>query len=673
MDLGIPGLQEAQIIGQGGFAVVYRAFQPSIGRHVAVKVLNSVGLDARTRRRFDQECQAMGILSGHPGIVTVYDGGVTAENRPYLVMAYIAGGSLADRLRAGKPLPSATVAEIGCGLADALGAAHESGIIHRDVKPANVLMSDYGALLSDFGIASVLGGITQTKTGMITATVEHAAPEVLEGERPGVASDIYSLGSTLFAALAGAPAFSRPSDESIAPLIVRVLMEPVPDLRTRDVPDDLCRVLEKAMAKQRDDRYTCCGDFAAALRAVVVAGARKHAASEETVTIGDTASPAEPPPPHDASTQKGKVLDTDPQEAPGWVVLPTRPDVAPVPRPRPDSGHPHLATSGRVAVKTTPLSPAPSRVPPRKRRRMGSLRRPRNAVILALGAAATGLVVLLWPTGPPPLATASAVSVGYDHTCAITDAREARCWGDNLTGQIEPPDDLGEITSISAGEQLSCAVTVAGIARCWGENHDGQAQPPAELERVTSVTAGSDVACAVTVSERVECWGNTNLNAIEPPNDLPPVSAISLSTGHACALTSSAGVRCWGYNGAGETEPPEDLGPVKGVSTGEDHSCAVTTEGDVRCWGGNEHGQLVLPSDLEEVTQVSAGYQRTCAVTSSGEVRCSGLSDHWPADIEPVLSISLGSVDYARHACAITTTNRVRCWGDNYDGQADPP
>ena len=102
-----------------------------------------------------------------------------------------------------------TVVQIGVRLAGALETAHRAGIIHRDVKPANVLMSGYGALLSDFGIATVRGA-TETKSGMITASFEHAAPEVLDGSRPSVASDVYSLGSTMFAALAGAAAFTVP-------------------------------------------------------------------------------------------------------------------------------------------------------------------------------------------------------------------------------------------------------------------------------------------------------------------------------------------------------------------------------------------------------------------------------------------------------------------------------
>ncbi len=267
MDLGIVGLQDAEVVGRGGFAVVYRAFQPAFRRLVAVKILNTGDLDDVTRRRFERECQAMGVLSGHPGIVTVHDAGFTADNRPYIVMAFVAGGTLADRVRTHGAVPWSAVAPIGVRLAGALETAHRAGIIHRDVKPGNVLMSGYGALLSDFGIASV-SGATETKSGMITASFEHAAPEVLDGNRPSVASDIYSLGSTMFAALAGAAAFSRTTDESILPLIVRVQRDPVPDLRDHGVPQPFQDILNKAMAKAPADRYASAFELGEALREV---------------------------------------------------------------------------------------------------------------------------------------------------------------------------------------------------------------------------------------------------------------------------------------------------------------------------------------------------------------------------------------------------------------------
>ena len=306
VDLGVGGLQNAELVGRGGFAVVYRAFQPAFRRLVAVKILNTGDLDEAGRRRFERECHAMGLLSGHPGIVTVHDGGFTVSNRPYLVMAFVPGGTLADQLRSQGPMAWTTVVQIGVRLAGALETAHRAGIIHRDVKPANVLMSGYGALLSDFGIATVRGA-TETKSGMITASFEHAAPEVLDGSRPSVASDVYSLGSTMFAALAGAAAFTRADEESILPLVVRVQRDPVPDLRGRGVPEPLQRVVETAMAKLPGDRYPSALKLGEALRdaqrslgeaptdLVVDSDVSRLAASAGATSVIGTVPPVPPP------------------------------------------------------------------------------------------------------------------------------------------------------------------------------------------------------------------------------------------------------------------------------------------------------------------------------------------------------------------------------------------
>ena len=264
MELGIPGLRDATLIGRGGFAAVYRAFQPAFQRTVAVKILLTDELDDRTRRQFRRECHAMGVLAEHPGIVTVHDGGFTDKDRPYLVMAYISGGALEDRLGTDRRLPWTEAAFIGVRLAGALETAHRAHILHRDVKPANVLMSTYGALLSDFGIASI--GDLDTRSGVVTASVAHAAPEVLTGEHPTVAADVYSLGSTLFTAMTGSPPFADPADESVLPMIVRSQEQPIPDLRRWGVPNPMRHVVERAMSKASDQRFDTALDLGEALR-----------------------------------------------------------------------------------------------------------------------------------------------------------------------------------------------------------------------------------------------------------------------------------------------------------------------------------------------------------------------------------------------------------------------
>ena len=213
--LSIPGIDDLEPIGRGGFGTVYSGWQEALHRKVAVKVLHLAPGDAGSLARLQREGRAMGALSHHPNVVPVYETGVVNE-RLYLVMPLLPDGSLADHLASG-PLPSRAVVELGRGLADALAAAHEAGVLHRDVKPPNVLLTPHGTYqLADFGVARFVDA-TQTQGGSLLGTVAYAAPEVLDGRPATVASDVYSLGATLHAALRGrAPYESGPDDAPLA-------------------------------------------------------------------------------------------------------------------------------------------------------------------------------------------------------------------------------------------------------------------------------------------------------------------------------------------------------------------------------------------------------------------------------------------------------------------------
>src|ERR1700736_5640502 len=265
-ELRSAGFDDVTEIGHGGFGVVYRCVQPMLDRTVAVKVLTS-DLDPDNLDRFIREQRAMGRLSGHPHIVQIFEVGTTASGRPFIVMPYHAKDSLEALIRGHGPLDWRETLSIGVKLSGALHAAHSVGTLHRDVKPANILLTDYGEpQLTDFGIARIAGGF-ETATGVITGSPAFTALEVLEGATPTVASDIYSLGATLFCALTGHAAYERRSGEQVVAQFLRITSEPVPDLREHGLPDDVAAIIERAMSRAPADRPASAAQFGDELRA----------------------------------------------------------------------------------------------------------------------------------------------------------------------------------------------------------------------------------------------------------------------------------------------------------------------------------------------------------------------------------------------------------------------
>ncbi|WP_411194667.1 protein kinase domain-containing protein [Rhodococcus jostii] len=242
------------MIGQGGFGVVYRCTQVGLDRTVAVKVLT--GDLEENRERFFREQRAMGRLTGHPNIAGVLQVGELPGGHPYLVMQYHQRGSLDARIREGGALPLGEVLGLGVLLAGALETAHRLDVLHRDIKPANILLTDFHQpALSDFGIAHITGGF-ETATGTVTGSPAFTAPEVLGGDPPTPASDIYGLGATLFCALTGHAAFERRSGEQVVAQFLRITTQPVPDLRENGIPEPVCAAIEAAMARDPTTRPT---------------------------------------------------------------------------------------------------------------------------------------------------------------------------------------------------------------------------------------------------------------------------------------------------------------------------------------------------------------------------------------------------------------------------------
>ncbi|CAM3866413.1 serine/threonine-protein kinase [Smaragdicoccus niigatensis] len=264
-ELAAEGLEDPQLVGQGGFGVIYRCRQPGLDRTVAVKVLNA-NSDETERARFVREQQAMGRLSGHPYIIQVHQAGVTLAGRPIIVMPYHQRGSLDAMIREQGAMPVGDVINLGVKLAGALASAHRAGVLHRDVKPANVLITDFGEpQLSDFGVSRVAGG-DSTIEDLIVGSPSYTAPELMRGGEPTIASDIYALAATLYTALNGSPAFARNSGENPLAHLNRIANQPTPPLRPANVPDAVAAVVEWAMARNPGNRPHSAEEFGEQLR-----------------------------------------------------------------------------------------------------------------------------------------------------------------------------------------------------------------------------------------------------------------------------------------------------------------------------------------------------------------------------------------------------------------------
>ncbi|MGW0948621.1 protein kinase domain-containing protein [Streptomyces sp. NPDC002623] len=284
--LGLSGYEVLEVLGQGGFATVYRARQLAVGREVALKVDSRVLAVARDRQRFLREVTAAGQLSGHPNVVAVYDAGVLADGRPYMVLELCPGGSLGDRLYKQGAFRVEEARSIGVRIADALAAAHAAGVLHRDIKPGNIMVNQYGEVaLADFGLAAMPRPGQELSVTREALTPAYAPPEAFRLADPTPAGDVYSLGATVYALLHGRPAHAPEQGSlSLAEVIVRHTW-PLPDVP--GVPPALMAVLRQAMAADPADRPAS----AEALRDALAA-ADLHAPHS---TSSSTGLPATPP------------------------------------------------------------------------------------------------------------------------------------------------------------------------------------------------------------------------------------------------------------------------------------------------------------------------------------------------------------------------------------------
>jgi serine/threonine protein kinase len=263
----LPGFSHVHVLGSGGFADVFLYEQNMPRRQVAVKVMLSEVVNDQVRQMFQAEANLMAQLSAHPSILTVYQASVSADGRPYLVME-LCSSSLSARYR-NERLPVAEVLRIAVKIGSAIETAHRAGVLHRDVKPSNILMTAYGhPVLSDFGIAA---SIAETKDQeMVGMSIPWSAPEVLMDETPGsVRSEVWSLAATVYSLLAGRSPFEVPGDSNKSTdLIARInRAKPQPIGRT-DVPASLEKLLASAMSRKPENRPSSILELVRSLQAI---------------------------------------------------------------------------------------------------------------------------------------------------------------------------------------------------------------------------------------------------------------------------------------------------------------------------------------------------------------------------------------------------------------------
>lgn len=497
------------LIGRGGMAEVHLGYDKRLSRIIAIKLLRSdIAGDPTFQARFRREAQSAAALN-HPTIVAVYDSGeeeITAPNGatrsvPYIVMEYVEGHTVRELLGDGDAVPIPEAVEITTGVLDALEYSHRAGIVHRDIKPGNIMLTSTGAVkVMDFGIARAMedSSATVTQTHAVVGTAQYLSPEQARGEVVDARSDLYSTGCLLYELLTGQPPFTGDSAVAIAYQHVREIPKP-PSALAADVPESLDRVVLKALAKARDDRY----QDAAHMRNELLAAARGMAVS----------APA-----------------TDTWQAPAALSSPSTTALSPAPAPGPPS------------PAQPPVSPDRSTENKQPRRRWWVWVLLLILLILVgslIGLAASGLIGGKPSPTPTPTATAATVP---DVSGMTEDDAKSAIEGVGLTynrGQDVPSDTVKEGLAVSsdpgAGTSavLGTEITVSfssGAATAEVPNVAGMSQSEARKKIEEAGLAWGDVTTEDSPSTQEGNVVRTN-----------PAAGTSMSRGETVSIVVSSG------------------------------------------------------------------------------------------------------------------------------------
>ena len=647
-------------LGRGGMGQVYLVDNPALQRREALKLISTgSGTPADFHERFAREARTAAALH-HPGIITVHAYG-DEDGTPWFTMRHLDGHDLTQQ-----KLTDTDINGIARQTAAALDYAHSRGVVHRDVKPANIFLTrDHTGhietvTLLDFGIARLADDAALTGTNQFLGTLNYSAPELIAGQPATPASDQYALACTLYELLTGTPPFTAANP--LALLRAHADTPPPPISHHRPDLAALDPAFARALAKDPAHRFPTCTDFITATQHTGIPVAHTGSAAAHTVP----ASPAQPT----------------------------------VPRQQPAA-----------------LTPADSA---RKKRRLLLLGAALTVVVLLAGGI-TAYVL----TRPEPAAATDAgnlIATGSKTTCVVTDGTPS-CWGSNGFGQLgDGTTDnrtapavvpgLTGVTALTTEGGATCAIADR-TAYCWGNNVFGQLgdgttgnrttpTPVPGLTDVTDITTSGGTTCAVA-DAAAYCWGHNDgtTELRTTPTRVPglsDVTAITTSDGTTCAVADAAAY-CWGDNSVGQlgdgahgnrTAPTRvpGLTGATDITTGLGTTCAIADRIPY-CWGYNYYGQLgdgtrtgrTTPTrvpGLTGVTALTTEGATTCAIADrtaycwggnlDGQVG-DGTTDNRTAPTRvPGLSDVTAITTDGGTTCAVADAVPY-CWGDNSGGQ----
>jgi alpha-tubulin suppressor-like RCC1 family protein/tRNA A-37 threonylcarbamoyl transferase component Bud32 len=708
-------------LGRGGTALVYLAKERSTGDEVAIKLIRSKYLeDAEAVARFEREAHFLSRLD-HPNIVPVRGVLDLGSLGMALVMAHVESRTLRQISRAhGRSSPASTerlLRDIG----GALCAAHDMGIVHRDVKPENIFIAADGrAMLADFGLARSMTSDTQlTMAGIAIGTPAYMAPEQIEGVELDPRADVYSLGLVAWEMLSG----HRPWDgQSLYSVLYHQKHEILPDVRDLrdDVPDRLAEVIVRAIEKDRDARWPGMRGLLKGLDSPETKRARhmREPVSTRTTRFPRAVTPATPSPLMTREKPVARVTPGPPvtPAAAAAAAAPLVPVIVPPPAPLAPPQEPVSAATQQTPRAIThelgdegPWTfdddvPPPS--PTRFRTAAAAL-----GTVSVLAAILVGVVVIRSRSREPspnlsrgPIVTADEPK-SVQMAGAVGSPAIRRPTSPTVTDTVSPAKQVKPSTD-AAAEQAAVAVAPKHPA----------SQPATAPSKATPVPSQPTPAPRPVAVESTTTARGITIDHVPPPalpvaSNATPAARAAGSAGmsivaggmHSCFTNADGRAFCWGNNDRGQlgdgssarATTPLLIGADVRFSTvvaGLSHSCALTLGGATWCWGSNEHGQLgngsigqrlapVHAATAHTFRAIAAGAAHTCGLDADGIAWCWGsnsrgqVGDSIRGDREVPVRAGAGETRFAHIAagwnftCGILTGGRVSCWGENSAGE----